>query len=94
MLLALTKWQNLRISSHVSCGARRNAVLGSEFYARFEMFAEGCIFVIAMVATLEILFTDLDVSSMGTSISSSVKRESIPRTRIFSCRIGKNQICD
>ena len=47
-----------------------------------------------MVATLEILFTDLDVSSMETSISSSVKRESIPCTRIFSSRIGKNQICD
>ena len=60
----------------------------------FEMFAEGCIFVIAMVMMLEILFTDLDVSSMEISISFSVKRESILCGRIFSCRIGKNQICD
>ena len=94
MLWALKKWQNLRISSHVSCGATQNAVLGSEFYAYFEIFAEGCIFVIAMVATLEILFTDLDVSSMETSISYSVRWESIPCTRIVSYRIGKNQICD
>ena len=69
-------------------------MLGTESYACFEMFAEGCMFVIAMVTTLEVLFTDLDVSSMETSITSSVKRESIPCTRIVSCRIGKNQICD